>query len=168
MIGRLLTADGAQGTCAMHQIQLAITHSTGMVQRRKDNKVIDSFPECEDLRKKALLASSYLMEKRAKARLKQMQALMSQRGRVTTRIAMPNSTRAAGILINWESLIREKWNLGIYWDSNVKAFCLNDDDFYLLAQMCSLLYPIGALVKIVQTDRPGAISYTLFLPYELG
>ena len=75
---------------------------------------------------------------------------------------MPNSTRAAGILIHWESLLRERWNLAMYWHSNVKATRLSDEDFFLISQMSSLLYPVGALVKIVQTDRPGAISYTLF------
>jgi hAT family C-terminal dimerisation region len=162
MIGRLLTANGEQGTCAMHEIQLVIVHSTGMAQRKKGNKVVDSFPECEELRKKALLASSYLMEKRAKARLKKMHALMTDLGRLHTRIALPNSTRAAGILINWESLIREKWNLVLYWLNNVKAKDLTDDEFYLIAQLSSVLYPIGVLVKTVQSDRPGAISYTLF------
>ena len=162
MIGRLLTASGEQGTCAMHEIQLAIVHATGMAQRKKDNKVVDSFAECEDLRKKALLASSYLMEKRAKSRLKKMHEEMTKHGRQNIRIALPASTRAAGILINWESLLRVKWNLVLYWHSNVKAKDLTDDEFYLIAQLTSVLYPIGVLVKVVQTDRPGAISYTLF------
>jgi hypothetical protein len=48
-IGRLLTANGEQGTCAMHKIQLAIVHATGMVQRRDRGKVVDQFAECEEL-----------------------------------------------------------------------------------------------------------------------
>jgi hypothetical protein len=82
------------------------------------------------------------------------------------RIAMPNSTRAAGILIQWESLIREKFNLVLYWLSNVKATDLTEEEFYIIAQMSSVLYPIGLLVKLVQTDRPGAIAYTYFFAYR--
>jgi hAT family C-terminal dimerisation region len=162
MIGRLLTADGKQGTCAMHEIQLAIVHSTGMVERKKGKNITDSFPECESLRKKAMLASGYLMEKRAKSRLKKMQELMTTCGRVCCRIAMPASTRAAGILILFESLIRERFNLAIYWHSNVVAKDLTDSDYYAISQVASVLFPIGVLVKNVQSDKPGAISYTYF------
>jgi hypothetical protein len=146
----------------MHEIQLAIVHATGMAQRKKSGQVVDSFPECEDLRKKALVASSYLMEKRAKARLKNMHAQMTKQGCTHTQIALPASTRAAAILINWESLIKEKWNLTLHWLSNVKAKDLTDDEFYLIAQLSSVLFPIGLLVRIVQSDIPGAISYTMF------
>jgi hypothetical protein len=105
----------------MHKIQLAIVHATGMVQRSEKGKVADQFPECEELWKKAQAASSYLMEKRAKGRYKQFHALMQSHSHHHNRIAMPNSTRAAGILIQWDSLIREKFNLVVYWLSNVKA-----------------------------------------------
>jgi hypothetical protein len=165
-IGRLLTADGKQGTCAMHVVQLAIVHATGMAQRREQGKIVDEFPQCEDLRKKAHAAASYLMEKRAKARYKEFHKLMVGHGRAHSRIAMPNSTRAAGILIQWESLIKEKFNLVTYWQSNVKAKELTEEEFYLIAQMCSVLYPIGLLVKLVQTDRPGAIAYTYFFIFR--
>jgi hAT family C-terminal dimerisation region len=162
MIGRLLTADGKQGTCAMHEIQLAIVHSTGMVDRKRGKNITDSFPECEMLRKKAMLASGYLMEKRAKSRHNKMMELMTSHGRLCCRIAMPASTRAAGILILFESLIRERFNLDIYWHSNVLAKDLTDSDYYAISQLASILFPIGVLVKNVQSDKPGAISYTYF------
>jgi hypothetical protein len=165
-IGRLLTANGEKGTCAMHEIQLAIVHATGMAQRKKDREVVDQFPECEELQKKAHTASSYLIEKRAKARYKQFHALMQSHGHQHCRIAIPNSTRAAGILIQWESLIREKFNLVVYWISNVKAKDLTEEEFYIITQMSSALYPIGLLVKLVQTDRPGAIACTLFFTFR--
>jgi hypothetical protein len=79
----------------MHEIQLAIVHATGMVQRKEKGKVIDEFPECKDLRNKAHADSSYLMEKRAKARYKQFHTLMASQNRAHCRIAMPNSMRAA-------------------------------------------------------------------------
>jgi hAT family C-terminal dimerisation region len=88
----------------------------------------------------------------------QMQAC----GRSSGKIVMPNSTRAAGILLLFESLVREKHNLVMYWMSNVKAKDLEDKEFYLVSQLCSVLFPIGLLVKLVQSDKPGAISYTLF------
>jgi hypothetical protein len=146
----------------MHEIQLAIVHGTGMKKRTKDEKVVDEFPECEDLRKKAIAASKYLMEKRAKGRLKKYHELMKSNARPCIRIALPPSTRAAGILINWESLLREKWNLGLYWLKDVSAKDLTDAEFYLISQLSSVLFPIGLLVKTVQSDRPGDISYTLF------
>ena len=155
-------ANGEEGTCAMHEIQLAIVHSTGMAKRKKGRVVVDEFPECEDLRKKSLAVSSYLMDKKAKARHKKMQEMMASQGRGHTRIVLPNATRAAGILIHWESLLRERWNLVLYWLSDFKAKELNDDEFWLIAQLSSVLFPICTLVKTVQSDKPGAIAYTFF------
>jgi hypothetical protein len=59
-------------------------------------------------------------------------------------------------------LYQGKVQFGTLLVSNVKATDLTEEEFYIIAQLLSVLYPIGLLVKLVQTDRPGAIAYTYF------
>lgn len=173
-VGRLLA--GQNGSCSMHEVQLALDHAVGKKTRKRNNKIVDSFKEAEAIRLQALKASGYLMEKKAKARFKKYKELMVEKGRVGQRIAQPNSTRAAGINIFYESIIRQRFNLHVYWfkmkdsmkDKNGKPLnvTLTDDEFWQLAQFAGILYPIGLLIKLVQTDTPGAIAYTHFFVFR--
>jgi len=164
-VGRLLTG-GDQGTCSMHTIQLAMVHATGRVTRTIDGAIADEFPECEALRKKALLASGGIFDKKNKGKAKKYFELMQSCSRVAIKIQQPNSTRAGGIQIHLTDLLRSRWNAQVYWDNDIKAKTLSDEEFYQLAELHSILQPMAFLIKIVQTDRPGAIAFTHFFIFR--
>jgi len=168
--GRHLTAEGYQGTCAMHEIQLALQHATGLKTRTAKvdgkSKIVDEFPDCVEIITKAKLAGSYLMDKKSKGRFKNFRKKMEEMGRSTIKIVLPNSTRAGGVVIMFESLVRSRWNLHHYWHQDTTARDLTDDEFYLVSQITSVMGPINHLLRLVQTDVPGAIAYTDFLIFR--
>ena len=159
-VGRLLS--GENGTCAMHQANLIIGHATGRLVRKVSRRVVDSFPEAESLRKASEAAAGYLMNKKAKNRFLAYQQLMADKGRSAIRLAIPNSTRAGGVALHYESMIKSRWNLYQYWHSHPQATAIEDGQFWTMSQLCSVLYPLLILTKNVQSDRFGAISYSTF------
>ena len=159
--GRILTENTHQGTCAMHAVQLALEHGTGRKTRSRGGNVTDRFVDAESIRKRSLAAAGYLMEKKSKGRFIKYKKEMAKVGREVIRIAMPNSTRAGGILLHYESMLRSKWNLDRYWFEDSDAnHTLSESDWSVIAQLASVIYPNGACIKAVQTDRPGNLAYT--------
>jgi len=159
-IGRDLV--GESGGCAMHEVSLAFEHGIGKRMRSKNKVVIDSFPAAEDIRKKSLWATGELMEKKAKSRFRDFTKQMAECSRKVIRIIQPNSTRAAGVYLHYETVIMMRWCLYFYWLSKEVGKMLTDADFWLIAQLLSVMYPMSVLIKLVQTDRPGAIAFTFF------
>ena len=157
-VGRDLT--GENGTCAMHTSQLALGHAVGMKIRTQNNEAVDNFPEAEGLRKKSLETARWLMEKKSKSRCHKCVEMMKREGREAVKLELPNSTRAAGILIHYESMIQARFNLNAHWHRTTKATKLDDDECYLISQFAAVIHPMGVLIRLVQTDKPCFISCT--------
>ena len=107
-VGRLLS--GENGTCSMHQVQLIITHATGRVTRKKNNKIVDSFVECERIRKTSEDCANWIMNRKSKGRYSDYCKNMTEKGRSSRKLIIPNSTRAAGVVLHYESMLMSKWN----------------------------------------------------------
>jgi hAT family C-terminal dimerisation region len=155
-----ILAHGEEGTCAMHETQLAFDHAIGRKTRSKNNVIVDSFPECEAVRLKSLAAAGWLMDKKSKSRYLHYLKLMAQAARQCIKIRIPNKTRAAGTQLHYGDMIRSRWNLNLFWFSNKKAKNVPDDVFNQMAQFESILHPITTLIYAVQSDRPGSLAYT--------
>jgi hAT family C-terminal dimerisation region len=165
-VGRNLT--GFNGTCAMHEIQLALEHATGRKTRRENKIVTDQYVIMEELRKKSLATSDYIMNLKSKGRFDKYKNFVKRSGRVANRIPQPNSTRAAGIILHFEGMIKERWNHLLYTqsESDPQAKELSNEEWFAIAQVLAVLYPIGRLIFNVQTDTPGNIAYTFYLIYR--
>ena len=159
-IGYLLT--GENGTCAMHTTSLLLNHAVGRLTRKSSGKIIDSFDEAEAIRDKAMACATWLHNKKAKSRYLKFVTMMQGAGRHAKKILIPNSTRAAGLVLMYGSLLEARWNLSEYIHRNKDAKELHDDDFWKMSQLHGVLYPLKVLIKQLQTDRFGAISYTYY------
>jgi hypothetical protein len=159
-VGRLLTVSGERGTYGMHegQGQLAFEHATGKKVRKRGNKVVDHFDDFVKLHAKSLKAAKYLMEKKSKGRFLEYIKLMKSEG--------PNSTRLCGTQFHFESMIRARWNLYNYWHKTPKATTVENDDFTALADVSAVFPPMKTLIMPVQSDIPGAQSYTFIYFYR--
>jgi hypothetical protein len=52
----------------MHETELAVNHAAGFVIRKKRNEgIVDSFPACDDFRKRAKEILKYFVNGKAKA-----------------------------------------------------------------------------------------------------
>ena len=164
-VGRLLTG-GDEGTCAMHQTQLVIDHATGRKTRKRAGKIVDENPACESLRKKAEKATQCLMNAKSKGRFLGYRKMMESRARTGLRILLPNSTRAAGVILHYECILKSCWNLRSHWLVETAAPKLDEHDLNLLSQFYAVLYPLLRLVYQVQTDTFGSIAYTCYFIYR--
>jgi hypothetical protein len=153
---------GKKGTCAMHRTNLIIEHATGRKTRKQGKKVTDEFNECEEIRKETFEFGSYYNNNRRKQVYLALQRWCAERKISVCRIALPNATRAAGTALMYRSIIRQRWVFREYWhatrDPGRKK--LTDSGFKVIAQLESVLYPVSNLVKQVQTDSFGSMSYT--------
>jgi len=163
-VGRLLT--GENGGCAMHEVQLLLEHAMGTRKRSANTIVTDSFPEAQAIRKKALAASGWLMERKAKGRFKTFETLLKEQGLNVKRIQQPNSTRAAGTQIHFESILVQRFTLPVLWARELGAKSLSNEDFFLVAQFAAVLHAMAVLLKVVQTDLPGSMAYTYYLLFR--
>jgi hypothetical protein len=164
-VGFLLT--GEQGTCAMHTTSLLIGHATGILTRSSAGTVIDSFDDLRDLFKEVMDAASWLNNKKAKSRYIKYVKLMVRLGRKGRKIVVPNATRVAGIVHHLRSLLMERWNLLEYYREVSDTKEISDNQFWLAAQVHSVLHPLSVLCDQVQTDTFGAISYTYYFIMRL-
>jgi hypothetical protein len=128
-VGRLLTVGKENGTCTMHQVQLALVHAIGAKTRTKNSKVVDSFEEAQVLHKKeSIKAASYLQDKKDKNRVLLYKAEMEAIGRSAKWILLPNSTRAAGNQLHYESMITARWNFYHHWHKHPTSKSLENPD----------------------------------------
>jgi len=160
-IGNLLT--GEDGTCCMHTMSLLLNHAVGQLTRKVRGKVTDSFPEAVNVRKAAMESAAWLNNNKSKSRYHKFVEMMNQAGRTAKKLVMPNSTRAAGTVLLYQSLLEQRWNLEEYFHKNSEAKELSDENFWKVSQLHGILYPLMVLIKQLQTDRFGAISYTYYL-----
>jgi hypothetical protein len=165
-VGRLLTVSGERGTCGMHEAQLAFEHDTGKKVRTRGKQVVDEFGAFVKLHIKSLKAAKYLMEKKSKGRFLDYTKQMKSEDREALKLYLPNSTRAAGTQFHMESMVRARWNLYNYWQKNPKDTCLENDDFVTIAEFTAILHPMRVMIMSVQSDVPGAQSYTFIYFYR--
>ena len=164
MAGRLMTAEGDEGTCLMHITQLCIDHATGRKKRSQNKQITDSFDECEAIRLASLKASKTVWDKKSKKKWDDYSTVMKSCARMVTKILQPNKTRASGVRLHYEGMVRARWNLDLYWFKKSITGGLSNEQFLIVAQLWSVLYPIGILAFEIQTDDVGALSYS-FLYY---
>jgi hypothetical protein len=157
MVGRLLT--GTNGTCVMHETELIMEHALGMKVRTDNHVVVDSFTDCEDLRKSAKDAVSFLMDKKAKSRFPKYVRAMAGQGRKALRIPLPNATRVAGTHKMIQGMVTSRWNLREYWQECPARKMISDAEFNQLAELEATLFPLARLSKEVQSNQFGANSY---------
>ena len=168
--GRLL-AGGPSGTCCMHESQLVVDYAVAKRVKKKNKKNVDDFEDCRKLLKKSLGAATYLMNRKKKQRFRQYQQFGKRTGRDSIRLKTPNATRSAGIILHLESMLRSRWLLDHYWrerddDEVPQEHQLKNEDWIQLSQIEGLLQPMRWILFNVQTDRPGALSYTFIGLYR--
>jgi hypothetical protein len=163
-VGKLLS--GSKGTCNMHTLQLIIEHSTGKRTRKHNTKIIDEFPECEEVRKAAKAGASYMTSKKKKSVWKAYAKQMKELGRHFIKIFVPNDTRAAGVVLMYQSLLRSRFNLKKFYADFPDATQVSDDMFVKIAELEAVLYPLSVLIKLIQTDKFGSLSYSFVLCFR--
>jgi hAT family C-terminal dimerisation region len=161
-VGKYLT--DTKGTCAFHRANLIMEHATGHRTRKSGGEIIDSFPECENIRKKAYDCASYLNNKRKKKIYRDLEIWCKGKRCGCRRILLPNSTRAGGMTLMYSSLVSMKFVLRNYWHKTPseparKAVELEEEDFEIIAELESVLFPLYVLILNVQTDTPGSMCY---------
>ena len=88
-------------------------------------------------------------------------------GRESTTIVMPNDVRAAGHHIFYKSLIESRWNLDLHWfETDKKEHRLENKEFVTVSEIESVMYPVALLIKQVQTDMFGSLSYSFLLIFR--
>jgi hypothetical protein len=163
-VGFLLS--GNKGTCNMHTIQLVIEHCTGRRMRKLNKQIIDSFPECEALRKGAKEAASYLVNKKKKSVWKSYAKLMRDEKFHFVKLIVPNDTRAAGVVLMYQSLLRSRFNLKKFYDDYPESVKCTDEMYEKIAEIEAILYPLSVLIKLVQTNKFGSLSYSFVLCFR--
>jgi hypothetical protein len=163
-VGELLA--GHRGTCQMHTVQLVIEHATGRRVRKKFRRVYDSFPECEKLRKKAKEHARYLMDKKAKSRWKSYEEFQKGLKRECRKLIIPNDTRSAGVALMYQSLIKNRYNLLLYYQEYKEFPQIQTSEFRTYSEIESILYPMTVLIRQVQTNKFGANSYSFILRFR--
>ena len=104
--GELLS--GLKGTCLMHELELALKHAIGWLTRKRNNRIVDSFDKAEELRELSFKVARYLMEKRAKSRLKKYAELMKKKvkeGR-PSRFLFPTRLNVLDTYFTWRSRLQ--------------------------------------------------------------
>jgi hypothetical protein len=158
---------GVKGTCAMHRVNLIIEHATGRRKRTQQRKVTDEFPECEAIRKNAYEFGSYYNNNKRKQVYLALERWCKEKKLPVCRIALPNSTRAAGTALLYQSIVRQKWVFYDYWHASIdpSRHELTEDEFKMIAELEAVLFPLCRLVKQVQTDLFGSMSYTFLFVF---
>jgi hypothetical protein len=115
--GRLICGDNSMenGSCGMHETELAVNHAAGFVIRKKRNEgIVDSFPACDDFRKRAKEISKYFVDGKSKARWDKYEKFCYDQGLQPVRLILPNKTRVAGTHRMYELLLRNFWGITKY------------------------------------------------------
>jgi len=150
----------------MHTIQLIIEHSTGRRTRKKKKLTVDDFPECEAVRKVAKEGASYMINKKAKGIWKKYAAQMKELKRHQVKLIVPNDTRAAGVVLMYQSLIQSRFNLMKFYSDHPGSMVISNNAFVNIAELEAVLYALSVLIKLIQTDMFGSIAYSFVLCFR--
>eukprot|EP00797_Seminavis_robusta_P016747 Sro24_g016230.2 (205) ;mRNA; r:10954-11568 len=151
----------------MHQMQLVVEHSIGRRKRYKDKKVCDSFKACEQVRKDSEAAAGWIQSKKSRGRWIDFVKELKKVGRHAVMVLVPNHTRSAGVMLRYAGMIRSRWNYKHYYNKNHKALELDDNQFWMIAQLYAVLFAMRVILMQTQTDGNGTISYAPFFIYRV-
>lgn len=159
-------ADGETSTCGMHASELAMKHALGLVTRTKDHRVTDEFPEGLALAKKVHKNNSYLMDKKAKSRFKELRHLSKSIFQCDAKVLeIPNKTRVGGFHRMLESTLKSKQLIILAqsdtsFSDKFSRVSLKKADFQLIAEFEGVLKPLKVLSMEHQRDIPGMIAFS--------
>jgi hypothetical protein len=91
---------------------------------------------------------------------------MTELQRKYIKIIVPNDTRAAGVVLMYQSLLRSRFNLKKFYGDYPDATQVSDDMFGKIAELEAVLYPLSVLIKLIQTDKFGSLSYSFVLCFR--
>ncbi|CAB9513093.1 unknown protein [Seminavis robusta] len=70
-------------------------------------------------------------------------------------------------MLHYAGMIRSRWNYKHYYNKNHKALELDDNQFWMIAQLYAVLYAMRVILMQTQTDGNGTISYAPFFIYRV-
>jgi hypothetical protein len=168
----LLISDGRRPvggtTCQMHAVELVLKHAFGLVERRSGGQVIDSFVQGKELRDRCKALASKVMDKKAKARFAEYEALSMETWSVKPiKLKTPNATRVSGDYILIVSMLRAKSLLQVLVGQSkhtqaYKDCIIGSDDWKLIAEFEAVMSHIHHLAMTSQGDEPGEIAFSWF------
>lgn len=152
----------------MHMVNLVVDHATGKRTRSANREVVDSFEECESLRRKTAATFGYIYSKQAKQRAINYQTRNSAIGQSTIRLGVDNDTRIAGTRRMYQHALRSRYTLPVYFSQESTAiqakYSLTDSDFEKIAEFEAVISPICDLAFSLQKDsRPTGSSSFMFI-----
>ena len=167
-----LIADGrvpnGGTTCQMHAVELVLKHSLGLLDRRKDGAVSDSFQEGKDLRDLCRDLASKVMDKKAKGRFHEFEQLSLKIFHVKPiKLKTPNATRVAGDYILLVSLLRAKSLLQVLMGESsytavYKNYIIASEQWKTIAEFEAVMNHIHHLAMTSQCNEPGEIAFSWF------
>ena len=176
LAGRLLQCTntfvlGVEGrrTCSMHTNDLVTKHATGMVVRKVNNVISDSFDALQAMVKEVKDAGSYLMEKRAKNRWANFVRVGKMVGFTATKIELPNKTRVSGLYRMLISFLRNRRLIQMsagdpYFakDFEEKGLILSTETWQDFAEVEAVLYHANVLAMETQREDEGHIAFSWY------
>ena len=139
----------------MHMANLVADHASGKRTRSENKTIVDSFPECENIRLRIHKLAGYVFSKRAKQRqitYKHRNALVNYK---TIRIALDNDTRISRTVLMYQSALRSMYTLTVYFNQESAAnrsVMLTPDEWNLLSGFEAAMRPICNLSFETQVD----------------
>ena len=168
----MLICDGRRPvggtTCQMHAVELVLKHAFGLVERRSGGEVTDSFVQGKELRDRCKALASKVMDKKAKARFAEYEALSMETWSVKPiKLKTPNKTRVSGDYILIVSMLRAKSLLQVLVGQSkhtqaYKDCILGSDDWKLIAEFQAVMSHIHHLAMTSQGNEPGEIAFSWF------
>ena len=107
-----------------------------------------------------------IMNKKSKGKLHWHKEHMARQGRTANAIKLPNSTRASGYHMLYESMLLSRWNLHIWWHHTDELDGLSNENWILLAELEAVLFPLSVLSMQVQTDSFGSIACSFIFVFQ--
>jgi hypothetical protein len=155
-------------TCQMHAVELVLKHSLGLIDRRKDGVISDSFQEGKDLRDLCRDLASKVMDKKAKGRFHEFEQLSMKTFQVKPiKLKTPNATRVAGDYILLVSLLRAKSLLQVLMGESsytavYKNYIIASEQWKTIAEFEAVMSHIHHLAMTSQGNEPGEIAFSWF------
>ena len=162
-------ADGSTiSWCGMHTSELVVKHALGLVERRRANRVVDSFPDSKSLIKRAKKVCTHIMDKGCKKRFVEYNKYCLQMFNCKAlKLQVPNKTRVSGTHITFQLMLRMKPVIMMIQNSAPWAEKIRDllsrEDWRLIAEFDAILNHITFLSMEYQREIEGWVALTWFL-----
>jgi hypothetical protein len=148
----------------MHAQELCLKHALGLVERRKNGKTVDSFPQGLKLRDQARKFASLVMDKKVKKRYKDYCAYSQNTWNVDAlKLVVPSETRVSGCYSLFESLLRAKPLIQAMMSSNsfdyLEGVAFTPDRWKMMAEFESVMKSLFFLSRQTQKNDVGEICF---------